>query len=63
MPRLSIAQWTGITITVIVVLGKDFDILYAVPLGILSSLLATLFSELANFRVRPLRFVGIRRSQ
>ena len=61
MPRLNLAQWTGIAVTVIVVLGRDLDILYAVPLGLFASTLATLFSELPNLRFPRLRFARIRR--
>ncbi len=63
MPRLNLAQGTGIVITVIVVLGNDFDVVYALPLGILAGTLATLFSELANLRLPLSRFAKIRRPQ
>ncbi len=61
MPRLNLAQWTGIAVTVIVVLGRDLDILYAVPLGLFAGALANLFSELANLRLPVLRLIKIRR--
>lgn len=44
MPR-SIAQWTGFAVTMIVVLGRDIDILSAVPLGLAAGLLAGLLAE------------------
>ncbi len=47
MPK-SLAQWTGIIVTTIVVLGCDMDVLYAVPLGILAGALATFFMALAE---------------
>jgi hypothetical protein len=42
-----LAQWTGIAVTAIVVLGSDMDVLYAVPLGLFAGALATYFSALA----------------
>ena len=62
MPRFGIAQWTGIAVTVIVVLGNDLDVIYAVPLGLLASGLAAVFSELPNLRIPRLRFARIRRA-
>ena len=47
MPK-SLAQWTGIIVTTIVVLGCDMDVLYAVPLGIMAGALATFFMALAD---------------
>lgn len=61
MPRLNLAQWTGIAVTVIVVLGNDLDVIYAVPLGLLAGALANLFTELAKLRLPILRFAKIRR--
>ncbi|HWA31734.1 MAG TPA: hypothetical protein VG867_11590 [Rhizomicrobium sp.] len=49
MPK-NVAQWTGIAVTAIVVLGCDIDVLYAVPLGIFAGALATFFSSLAEQR-------------
>lgn len=62
MPRFNFAQWIGITVTVIVVLGNDLDVVYAVPLGLFASTLATLFSEFPNLRIPRLPFARIRRS-
>jgi hypothetical protein len=45
MPR-SIAQWTGFAVTVVVVLGRDIDMLTALPLGLAAGLLAGLLAEL-----------------
>jgi len=44
----NLAQWTGIAVTSIVVLGSDMDVIYAVPLGIFAGALATFFSALAD---------------
>jgi hypothetical protein len=47
MPR-TLAQWTGIAVTAIVVSGSDMDLLFAVPLGIFAGALAIFFSSLAE---------------
>jgi hypothetical protein len=47
MPK-TLAQWTGVAVTAIVVSGSDIDILFAVPLGIFAGALATFFSSLAE---------------
>lgn len=47
MPK-SIAQWTGLIVTTIVVLGCDLDVLYAVPLGIFAGAVATFCVALAD---------------
>ena len=44
----NLAQWTGIAVTSIVVLGSDMDVVYAVPLGLFAGALATFFSALAD---------------
>ena len=62
MPRFNVAQWTGIAVTVIVVLGNDLDVIYAVPLGLFASALATFFSALPDLRFPRLRLAKIRRS-
>jgi len=57
MPR-TLAQWTGVAVTAIVVSGSDMDLLYAIPLGILAGALANFFSALADSAipaVRPIR--------
>lgn len=51
MPK-SIAQWTGFTVTIIIVLGRDADILTAVPLGIAAGMLATLFQAATRMPFR-----------
>ena len=50
MPR-SLAQWTGMAVTAIVVLGSDMDVVYAVPLGLLAGAIATAFSAAAEARL------------
>jgi hypothetical protein len=47
MPK-TIAQWAGITVTGIVVLGCDTSLFYAVPLGVFAGALATFFASLAD---------------
>ena len=54
MPR-TLAQWTGVAVTAIVVSGSDMDLLYAVPLGIFAGALATFFSALAEATVPAVR--------
>ncbi len=44
----TLAQWTGIAVTSIVVLGADTDVLFAVPLGLFAGALATFFSACAE---------------
>lgn len=51
MPHLNTAQWTAIAVTVLVVLGSDMDIFYALPIGFLAGVLATLFSAFATGRL------------
>jgi hypothetical protein len=55
MPR-NVAQWTGIVVTIIVVLGRDRDVFTALPLGISSGLLASLFA--VAFRPPVLAHIG-----
>jgi hypothetical protein len=54
MPR-TLAQWTGVAVTAIVVSGSDMDILFAVPLGIFAGALATLFSSFGERAVPAAR--------
>jgi hypothetical protein len=54
MPK-SIAQWTGFMVTIIIVLGRDADVLTAIPLGIAAGMLATLFQAAMRMQVRPIR--------
>jgi hypothetical protein len=52
MPK-NIAQWTGFAVTMIIVLGRDADVLTAVPLGIAAGMLSTLLD--AAMRMRRVR--------
>ena len=52
MPK-SVAQLTGIIVTGIIVFGADFELFYAVPLGIFAGALATFFVSLAEARAHP----------
>ena len=54
MPK-TLAQWTGVAVTAIVVSGSDMDLLFAVPLGIFAGALATFFSSLAESAVPAVR--------
>lgn len=54
MPK-TLAQWTGVAVTAIVVSGSDMDLLLAVPLGIFAGALATLFSALGERAVPAAR--------
>jgi hypothetical protein len=49
MPK-TVAQWTGLAVTVIIVFGCDVDVFYAMPLGILAGALATFFISLDDRR-------------
>ena len=47
MPK-TVAQFTGLIVTTVVVLGCDMDVVYAVPLGLFAGALATLFVALSD---------------
>lgn len=49
MPK-TLAQWTGLFVTTIVVLGCDTDVMYAVPLGVMAGALATFFAAVVDER-------------
>ena len=49
MPK-NVAQWTGLAVTAIIVLGCDMDVVYAVPLGVFAGAMATFFAGLADER-------------
>ncbi len=55
MPK-NVAQWTGFAVTAIIVLGRDQDVLAALPIGVAAGLLASFFASLA----REEAFVRIR---
>lgn len=44
------AQWVGMFVTSIVVLGTDMDVLYAVPFGIAAGALSVFFVSLSEWR-------------
>jgi len=58
MPK-TIAQWTALAVTTIVVFGRDLDVVYALPMGMLAGTLAMLFAMLDDQR-RRLAVVGRR---
>lgn len=61
MPK-TIAQWTGFAVTVIIVLGRDADVLTAIPLGIATGMLATLVQAALRMQLWPaLATVDLRR--
>jgi hypothetical protein len=60
MPK-NVAQWTGLAVTAIVVLGCDIDVVYAVPLGIFAGALATFFAGLAEYNNEAREPVRVRR--
>jgi hypothetical protein len=63
MPK-NIAQWTGITVTAIVVLGCDTSVFYAMPLGIFAGALAAFLVATAESRLAASavpQTVGIKR--
>lgn len=48
------AQWVGMFVTAIVVLGTDMDVVYAVPLGIAAGALAVFFVTLSGWKLDKL---------
>jgi hypothetical protein len=52
--QLSVAQFIGVIVTVVVVFGSDLDVLFAVPLGILAGVLTMTLASLPTLvpRVR-----------
>jgi hypothetical protein len=55
MPR-NIAQFTGLFVTTIIVMGTDMDVFYAMPLGIMAGTLASYFVALSDMRAKEARF-------
>ena len=49
MPK-TIAQWTALAVTTIIVFGRDLDVVYALPMGMLAGSLAMLFAMLDDQR-------------
>lgn len=57
----SLAQWTGVAVTSIVVLGSDMDVMYAIPLGLFAGALATFFSALGERALdTPFRYARLK---
>jgi hypothetical protein len=54
MPR-NIAQFTGMVVTTIIVMGADMDVFYALPLGIMAGTLASYFVALSETRARAVK--------
>ncbi len=44
------AQWVGVFVTAIVVLGTDTDVIYAMPFGIAAGALSVFFVSLSEYR-------------
>ncbi|HSZ73837.1 MAG TPA: hypothetical protein VK779_03375 [Rhizomicrobium sp.] len=60
MPK-NIAQWTGIFVTSIIVLGTDLDVVYAMPLGVMAGALAVFFVTLSEKREAAPLLARVRR--
>jgi hypothetical protein len=43
-----VAQWTGIAVTALIVLGCDLDVLTALPLGVVAGILTSSLAALAG---------------
>jgi hypothetical protein len=56
MPR-NVAQWTGLTVTAIIGLGCDRDVIWALPIGIMAGVMASLLAALdeRHFAMRLVR--------
>ncbi|HVP85148.1 MAG TPA: hypothetical protein VMS78_10525 [Rhizomicrobium sp.] len=54
MPR-NYAQWVGIFVTAVVVLGTDMDVVYAMPLGIIAGALAVFFVTLSEWKLEQIQ--------
>ena len=60
MPK-TIAQWAGFAVTMIIVLGRDADVLTAIPLGIATGMLATLFQAALRLQPWPVALAAVGR--
>jgi len=56
MPK-NVAQWTGLIVTAVIGLGCDRDVMWALPIGIMAGVLASLLAALdeRRFVMRPVR--------
>ena len=61
MPK-NVAQWTGLAVTAIIVLGCDMDVVYAVPLGIFAGALATYFVSISDYYEKSRALARVRSS-
>ena len=50
MPR-SVGQWTGLAVTLIIALGCDRDVFYALPIGVLAGGVAAGLVALDDWRI------------
>ena len=48
--RRKVARWTGMAVTFVVVLGSDFDVVLALPLGLFAGGLAAILTWFAEPR-------------
>jgi hypothetical protein len=55
------AQWVGMFVTAIDVLGTDMDVVYAMPLGIAAGALAVFFVTLSEWRAEQLARIPLLR--
>lgn len=54
MPK-NYAQWVGMFVTAVVVLGTDMDVVYAMPLGIIAGALAVFFVTLSEWKLEQIQ--------
>ena len=56
MPK-NVAQWTGLIVTAVIGLGCDRAVIWALPIGIMAGVLASLLAALdeRRFAMRPVR--------
>ena len=54
MPR-NVGQWTGLAVTLVIALGCDRDVFYALPIGVLASVLAAGLVALDDWRIAASR--------
>lgn len=54
MPK-NYAQWVGMFVTAVVVLGTDMDVVYAMPLGIIAGALAVFFVTMSEWKLEQIQ--------
>jgi hypothetical protein len=52
-----VAQWAGIAVTAIVVLGSDANVFIALPLGVFAGTLAAVFMALGDGKLRATKLI------